>query len=185
MVQWLLLELSHSHSSHFVLFVRVLGSVCFCAIEHMWEIKWGLFLCKSGLLHKQSAAHAQLAHTTDQKAPAGLGQLVKKAPPLVAVFSWALCVNAGLEEHVGRRDVSETGRKRNGFQTAAVALLIFTYCWCESRGGEINRFFDVDDCIDAETEHNPFLFAAMFIFLAMSRRCIIIIAASGSGQMHI
>ena len=41
-------------------------------------------------------------------------------------------------------------------------------------------------CIDAETEHNRFMFSAMLIFLAMSRRCLIITtAASESGQTHI
>ena len=66
--------------------------------------------------------NAHLAHAPDQKAPAGLGQLVSKPLPLISAVS--VCMRAGRREHVGCMDVTETGGE-HVLEPAFVAVFIF------------------------------------------------------------
>lgn len=77
-------SVSVSSSTAAVYLSCLFGPVCFCAAEHMCEVKWGI--CFSVILSccvSSPTPNARLARATDQKAPAGLGQLVNKPLPLL------------------------------------------------------------------------------------------------------
>lgn len=120
----------------FHFFLAVLESVCFGAIEHVWEIKWGIYFSVSRGCCVSSQHPMPSWPTPLIKKPLLALVSLSKAPPFISVFSLARAcvrVHVCLRENVGWMDVTVFKREVGGLTCPRQLVLLHLWghflCW--------------------------------------------------------